>query len=197
MNKVIYGLVAIALLAFVISLMTEDKGASKVEQKSESEKMEMKESGDAMMNKEDGEAMMEKNEVGEAMMKKEDGDAMEVMEEEGEAMMSEEGDAMMVKAGEYTDYSPEKIAEADGAVLFFKASWCPSCRTADANIKKNAGDIPAGLTILGVDFDNSKDLKIKYGVTSQHTYVQVDAQGNLIKKWVGGNTLAGVLDKVI
>jgi len=58
------------------------------------------------------------------------------------------------------------------------------------------GDIPANVTILDVDYDEYSDLKQKYGVTTQHTLVQVDAEGNEIAKWVGGNTLDTVLAKV-
>jgi thiol-disulfide isomerase/thioredoxin len=71
-------------------------------------------------------------------------------------------------------------------VLFFHASWCPTCRAADANIKANLLSIPSGLTIHQVDYDSSTELKKKYGVTYQHTFVQVDESGTLIKKWSGG-----------
>ena len=38
------------------------------------------------------------------------------------------------------------------------------------------------------------ELKKKYEVTYQHTFVQVDAQGNMIKKWSGG-ALADIIDE--
>lgn len=131
--------------------------------------------------------MMEK----EAMMQK---DVM--MKDEG--VMSSSSDDMMVKGASYEVFSTEKLANAEvgNVVLFFKASWCPSCRAADADIKKNMSNIPANLTILEVDYDKSADLKKKYGVTSQHTFVQVDKDGNMIKKWSGGNTLNSVISEV-
>jgi thiol-disulfide isomerase/thioredoxin len=61
-------------------------------------------------------------------------------------------------------------------VLFFNAAWCPSCRSTDGEINQNLSKIPSDLLILGVDYDSAKDLKVKYGVTSQHTFVLVDAQ---------------------
>jgi thiol-disulfide isomerase/thioredoxin len=105
---------------------------------------------------------------------------------------------MMVKGATYEAYSPEKLAnaEAGNVVLFFRAGWCPTCRTVDADIKANMNNIPANLTILDVDYDKSSDLKKKYGVTTQHTFVQVDSKGNLIKKWMGGSTLASVVGQV-
>jgi hypothetical protein len=50
--------------------------------------------------------------------------------------------------------------------------------------------IPAGVTILEVNYDTATDLKQKYGVTTQHTLVQIDANGTLVSKMSGGNTLA-------
>lgn len=102
-------------------------------------------------------------------------------------------------AGSYTDYEPEKIPKAkyQPTVLFFHASWCPTCRALDKDIKMNIGDIvDGGLIILKTNYDTEKELKKKYGVTFQHTFVQVDEDGNLIKKWSGGNTLESVLDQV-
>ncbi len=147
-------------------------------------KDEMMQSDKMMMEKE---AMMQKD----AMMK--DG----AMMKKDDVMMMEK-EAMMVKGASYEAYAPEKIAYAEkgNVVLFFRAAWCPSCRTVDADIKANMKSIPANLTILDVDYDKSSDLKRKYGVTMQHTFVQVDAQGNLIKKWSGGSTLTSVVGQV-
>ena len=124
---------------------------------------------------------------------------------EKEAMMSSSSDAMMmkkdtmmVKGSSYEMYAPEKLvnAEAGNVVLFFRAGWCPTCRTVDSDIKANMKNIPANLTILDVDYDKSSDLKKKYGVTTQHTFVQVDSKGNLIKKWTGGSTLTSIVGQV-
>ena len=106
---------------------------------------------------------------------------------------------VMMKTGSYEIYSPEKIAMASAShhvVLFFRASWCPTCKTVDADIKAHLKDIPENLTILDVNYDNSTELKKKYGVTYQHTFVQVDAEGNLIKKWGGSPTLASLISEV-
>lgn len=111
-----------------------------------------------------------------------------------DTMMKDEG-AMMQK-GSYEAYSAEKLALAKegDVVLFFRASWCPTCRALDADIK--AGTIPADVTILDVNYDTETALKQKYGVTTQHTLVQVDAEGNLIQKWQGSATLASVVAKI-
>lgn len=98
--------------------------------------------------------------------------------------------------GQYIDYSETAVAEAtaDGgtAVLFFHANWCPTCRSADSNISSRADEIPENVTIIKTDYDSNRALRNQYGITGQHTFVQVDAQGNEITKWVGGG-----LDEII
>jgi thiol-disulfide isomerase/thioredoxin len=150
------------------------------------------------------EAIVEGGEA--AMMESEDrmeaGDAMvasgDVMQAE-DSMMEGGDHGMDMSKGAYETYAPEKLAWAeDGGkvVLFFKASWCPSCRALDADLKASLGDIPAGVTILELDYDDETELKKKYGVTTQHTLVQVDANGEMITKWSGGNSLASVVSKI-
>jgi thioredoxin 1 len=113
-------------------------------------------------------------------------------------MMKKDG-AMMKGAGTYETYAPSKLAMATvehKVVLFFHASWCPTCRALDADIKAHLESIPSSLTILDVDYDTSGELKKKYGVTMQHTIVEVDTQGNLIKKWIGSPSLAALVAEV-
>lgn len=85
------------------------------------------------------------------------------------------------------------IKSNTNTVLFFDASWCPSCRTVDQDIVAHINEIPEGLTILKVDYDKAKDLKQKYTVTTQTTFVLVDAQDNLIKKEIGLLSLADIV----
>ncbi|OGG44815.1 hypothetical protein A2673_02150 [Candidatus Kaiserbacteria bacterium RIFCSPHIGHO2_01_FULL_50_13] len=100
--------------------------------------------------------------------------------------------------GSYEAYAPEKLALANSGdvVLFFRASWCPTCRALDADIKAHLNDIPAGVAILILDYDTETTLRQKYGVTYQHTLVQVDAGGNQIAKWQGSMTLAALLREI-
>ncbi len=148
-----------------------------------------------------------------AMMQKDETSMTEAEKMEQKAMMEkkamEEKEAMtktettktetVMKAGSYEAYSSEKVAMASAThqvVLFFRAGWCPSCRAVDADIKANISKIPGSLAILDVDYDNSTALKQKYGVTYQHTFVQVDSNGNLIKKWSGSPTLSALVAEV-
>jgi thiol-disulfide isomerase/thioredoxin len=148
-----------------------------------------------VLNKNTGTEIMMKDEMMQSdkkMMKD------ETMTSSSSEVMMKKDDVMMVKGATYEAYLPKKLAnaEAGNVVLFFRAGWCPTCRTVDADIKANMNNIPANLTILDVDYDKSSDLKKKYGVTTQHTFVQVDSKGNLIKKWMGGSTLASVVGQV-
>ena len=100
-----------------------------------------------------------------------------------------------VRAGSFVNYNSSLLWATDNTILFFHASWCPSCLAAEKNINKE--DIGStDITLLKVDYDSNTDLRKKYGVTTQHTFVQVDAQWNLIKKWNGGNSLADIQAKI-
>jgi len=118
-----------------------------------------------------------------------------MMENEVDMM---DGDTSAMMKGSYEAYSSEKVAwaETDDVVIFFHASWCPSCRGLSADIEKNIGVIPGGVHILKADYDTETELKKKYGVTYQHTLVQVDKDGNLIKKWSGSPSLSSLVAQI-
>jgi thiol-disulfide isomerase/thioredoxin len=75
-------------------------------------------------------------------------------------------------------------------VLFFRAYWCGACADAAAHIADEAKAGPADLVILEVDYDDSAELRRLYGVTLQHTFVQVDGRGEEVGQWIGFGTLA-------
>jgi thiol-disulfide isomerase/thioredoxin len=161
---------------------------------------------DAMLAKEQMEQKaMEENKLTEEKTLKEKETVTKDSATNTDGMMKKDDTSMtaksdtMVKAGSYEAYAPEKVLLASAThdvVLFFRASWCPTCRAIDADIKANLSKIPEGLAILDVNYDNSTALKQKYGVTYQHTFVQVDKDGNLIKKWSGSPTLSALVSEV-
>jgi len=105
----------------------------------------------------------------------------------------------MMKAGSYEPYSAEKVAAAGDSkvLLFFHADWCPLCRPLDADITANLSKIPSGIAILKVNYDTETALKQKYGVTYQHTIVEVNSSGTMIKKWTVINpTLAATIAEI-
>lgn len=177
--------VGIGALVIIGGVYVIQSGKGDVMKKDDGAMMEeTKAPDDAAMMENGNEAAM----VGGAMMddKKADGDTMM------------KNDTAMMEKGSYEAYSAEKLARADSGdvVLFFRASWCPTCKAVDTDIRANLSGIPANLTILDVDYDNASELKKKYGVTYQHTFVQVNSAGIALKKWSGSPTLAALVAEV-
>jgi thioredoxin 1 len=79
-------------------------------------------------------------------------------------------------SGQYVDLATYRADPAAYAgtkvVLFFHASWCPQCREVEQSL--TSAPVPAGLTVVKVDYDTQTHLRRTYGVTIQHTFVQVD-----------------------
>lgn len=91
---------------------------------------------------------------------------------------------------QFVDYSAAALVAAQQrgrAVLYFHANWCPVCKVLEPDLRANIGTFPADVTILKVDYDQETSLKQQYGVTYQHTFVQVDANGAERKQWSGGD----------
>lgn len=111
-----------------------------------------------------------------------------------ETAPAETGSAETAPAGagayiDFADYEGNKAAyDSTDVVLFFNAAWCSTCKVARDNIESDLSAIPSDLTIVLVDFDSAQDLRKKYGVTVQHTFVQVDPAGNELAKWASSLT---------
>ncbi len=92
---------------------------------------------------------------------------------------------------QYKDYSADAVAKAQQenkrVVLFFHAAWCPTCIAANKAFNANTNQLPADVVLLKTDYDTETTLKKKYAITYQHTFVQIDASGNQISKWTGGD----------
>ena len=110
-----------------------------------------------------------------------------------------EGPAMEMEPAMDSDMKPAMgpLHEFDGmdkammsaaeqpTVLFFHASWCPTCKAAMKDLEANVSKLK-GYTIYITDYDTTEELQKKYGVTYQHTFVQIDSEGNAITVWNGG-----------
>ena len=85
---------------------------------------------------------------------------------------------------DYAEYSKNKADYANSdVVLFFSAAWCSTCQAAHNAIDSEG--VPDGMTIVDVDYDTAQDLRQQYGVTIQHTFVQVDENGKQLTKFSG------------
>lgn len=93
-----------------------------------------------------------------------------------------------VNGSRYINYSQSAFDEANDKkrVYFFHATWCPTCKAANREFTDNPDKIPTDVILFKTDYDNEKELKKRYGITYQHTFVYVNEDGNEIKKWNGG-----------
>ena len=111
-----------------------------------------------------------------------------------EVNVTQENEDAAMSSSRYAEYSKTVLDQSadNRRVLFFYASWCPTCRPTDENLKQNINKIPEDVTIIRVNYNDpetdqeEKELAKKYEITYQHTFVQIDAQGNEITKWNGG-----------
>lgn len=94
----------------------------------------------------------------------------------------------------YKSYDQNAIPQTGDIILFFHADRCPTCNEAEKNFL--ASDIPAGLTILKVNYDKETELKKKYQILTQTSYVLIKADGTLIKRRVGWRTLQELQAKI-
>lgn len=107
---------------------------------------------------------------------------------------SESMDTDHANDSKYVIYSPMVFEEkaVGRRVLFFYANWCPTCRPADESFRENQSQIPGDLTVIRINYNDTetdedeKALAQKYGITYQHTFVQIDSAGNQVTKWNGG-----------
>ncbi len=122
------------------------------------------------------------------------------MEKDPSASAMAEEDAAMAEEGAWVD---QAAYEADAAtfhesgdvVLFFNASWCPTCQSTVKSL--DADGVPAGLTVVSVDYDAATDLKKQYGITVQHTFVQVDEAGAELAKFTGSVSGADIAGQTV
>ena len=113
-----------------------------------------------------------------------------VMEPKNAMMKKEE------RRSSYVVYSKSDLDQSadNRRVLFFYASWCPTCIPADEDLQINSSKLPEDLTVIRVNYNDpetdqeEKALANTYGITYQHTFVQIDSQGKEVTKWNGGKT---------
>lgn len=88
-------------------------------------------------------------------------------------------------AASYTEYREGVIGNGEASVLFFHAAWCPDCRAADTELQQIFSTGLPTMSVYKVDYDSSADLKQKYGVVYQHTFVVIDGEGNATRTLQG------------
>jgi len=116
---------------------------------------------------------------------------------ETEIMVDEKmGDEMA--SANYLDYDINKFADNNGKkrILYFHADWCPTCRPLNIEFQQRGDELPKDVVVFKVNYDKETQLKTKYAIPYQHTFVQVDENEDALKKWSGG-TFDEVLENII
>jgi len=89
---------------------------------------------------------------------------------------------------DYLNYTDELYASLLGKkpfALFFHAQWCPTCRDMEKDITSQLATFPEGTKIVKIDYDNSAELKKKYGIVSQSIIIFFNKKGEVVEKLVG------------
>ncbi|MCR4326665.1 MAG: thioredoxin family protein [Candidatus Roizmanbacteria bacterium] len=141
-----------------------------------------------LMNKNESNTMVKEDT---AMMQNDEKKTDEKMAQEEDAMMEED---TMMGDSRYVTYTMKAFNTTNNTkrVLFFYANWCPTCIPADKNFQDNKEQIPENVTLIRVNYNDpetdqdEKDLAEKYNITYQHTFVQIDTEGNEVAQWNGG-----------
>ncbi len=96
-----------------------------------------------------------------------------------------------------TAEAAQGLAAQGPVVYFFAATWCPSCQAAYEDLGRNFRRLPEGVTLVLVNYDTAQALKGRYGIVTQHTFVQINAQGDKVTAWVGSPTVADIAKRVV
>jgi len=92
-----------------------------------------------------------------------------------------------------TEAAAQALAKQQTVVYYFAATWCPDCQATYRDFQANFSKIPMNLTVVFVNYDKSPDLKKKYGITMQHTFVVIGSQGEKKKVWSGPATVSDIV----
>lgn len=96
-----------------------------------------------------------------------------------------------------TEAAAQALAKKGTVVYFFAATWCPECQATYKDLKTNFGMLPMNFTLVFVNYDKAKDLKMKYGITAQHTFVLLGAMGEKKKVWSTSMTVGDLVQSTM
>lgn len=130
---------------------------------------------DAMMN--DDEASV--NDDG---MMKDEGAMMSDggMAQEEEGKMEGQGAMKKNESTVYTAFDDTVLANGETKVIYFHAAWCPKCKAHHERLSQWYPSEELAYSVYKIDYDTALELRSRYGVIQQHTFVLVDGQGNKI-----------------
>jgi thiol-disulfide isomerase/thioredoxin len=192
MNKFVLAVPAVAVIALAGCSSDTDTGSGTPDATAG----QVVESPSAMEKSD--EAMEPSTEAGTGDAMEKSDEAMEPSTEAGTGDAMEKPDDGDPAGGEYvteSEYRADPAAYQDGnSVLFFYAAWCPDCQGTDASIKQTG--VPDDINVVKIDYDTANDLRKKYGVTQQHTFVLIGEGGEELKKWTGSDGADDIASQV-
>jgi thiol-disulfide isomerase/thioredoxin len=109
---------------------------------------------------------------------------------------TEQGEARRATLVQYEAGQTDLAALAAGegkTVVFFFASWCPNCILTLTELSEKWSDVSPDITLVIADYDTETELKARYGVTYQDTFVLLDDRADGVKLWNAGG-VAGLND---
>lgn len=106
----------------------------------------------------------------------------------GEKILYEEYD----DPGYFGVYDQSIFDQYEHNILFFTAQWCPSCQQLEEVVESKKSFIPPHVSIMKVDFED-QNMKEKYEVVKQHTFILLDKEKNEIKRWTNSDTLEDII----
>jgi peptide methionine sulfoxide reductase msrA/msrB len=101
-------------------------------------------------------------------------------------------------SAQYQLYDESLLSSLTGSriLLFFHADWCPTCQNFEKQILASK-TIPKDVVILKVNYDTATELKKKYSILSQSTFIQVDSKWNMYKRWLGKSDISDILSDMV
>lgn len=96
----------------------------------------------------------------------------------------------------YKEYSTELIKNnsSKNIVLFFHANWCSTCQAFEKKVLSEK--IPEDILILKIDFDTENELRKKYNILTQTSFVLIDSNWNLLKRWIWSKWIEDIIKQV-
>lgn len=80
----------------------------------------------------------------------------------------------------------QALAAKGPAIVWFHAEWCPVCHHTMTNFRARWHEVQPGITLVIADYDAEAELKARYGITYQNTFLQIAADGSKLAVWNGG-----------
>jgi thiol-disulfide isomerase/thioredoxin len=107
--------------------------------------------------------------------------------------LAQESQAKLIEYSAATDLA--SLARDGKTVVFFFATWCPNCILTLTELSQKWAEVDPDVTVVIADYDKETELKAKYGVTYQDTFVLLDKDANSAKLWNAGG-VAGLNENV-